>query len=184
MKSDDDNGMQINSQPGLARAIGFSATVRINYPRELSWKQKWNDIEHQLEDLRTLYFERPAISNVQVRILVEGVLKSCRELADWLWENPSVPLTKKQVETFMYGNPHLKIADGLAQTSKHFRREVTRKCPDPITAWFDWVEIPCKAQIRWDSQLGGHEGHADALQIAQDCVEAWRTYLKAHHNLL
>ena len=64
----------------------ITAAASVGHPKQSTWQMTWRDIEHQLAELEESYLERPATSNVTVRLMVEHLLKSCRELSDWLWE--------------------------------------------------------------------------------------------------
>ena len=50
------------------------------HPQKSIRQMKWRDIEYQLTELKAYDLERPPISNVTVRLMVEHSLKSCREL--------------------------------------------------------------------------------------------------------
>jgi hypothetical protein len=118
--------------------------------------------------------------NDQVRRVVEGFFKDCRELADWLWQDhEDTGLDKPTVIAFMMTDPDLRIADGFAQTSKHHTRRGSRLNPDPITARIKDVSVGpsgSRVFIDWWRPSGAH-GMEDALDLARKCVNAWQRFL-------
>ena len=80
--------MHLQGSVALSVGATFSATVQIGYQAQSPWQQKWINIEYQLRNLDELYTGQPAPSNITVLVLIEGLFKSCRESADWLWEDP------------------------------------------------------------------------------------------------
>jgi len=148
--------------------------VTIGHKKQGSWQQKWMDTEWLLADLRKLY-GTDTVSNVTLRILIEAVLKTCRELADWLWEHPSeTRMTSKQVLKFVHADPALSVCDGLAQTSKHNRRSQGK---DPLTAWVAEV-TDNSATVKWENASGSVTGQRDALELCEACADAWLAFLK------
>jgi hypothetical protein len=73
-------------------------------------------------------------------------------------------------------DPALRLADGIAQTTKHHTRTFGT---DPITARITDITIGPGgryAKISW-SQPSGAKGSEDALDLARRCVDAWRRFL-------
>lgn len=102
---------------------------------------------------------RSPLSNVVVELIVEDYFKTCRELADALWQNPAVPLSKTDVMTFMHSDPYLILCDAIAQTVKHdLRQPRTKKDPDPLSAWIDWYATSAGLQIRWENVSQSRSG--------------------------
>ena len=53
----------------------LTAAASVGHPKHSTWHMKWCYIEHQLAELEEYYLERPPISNVTVRLMVEQSLK-------------------------------------------------------------------------------------------------------------
>ncbi|ACV77915.1 hypothetical protein [Nakamurella multipartita] len=170
--------IQVVAADGFA-FMGMTASVSIGHNKQGAWQQKWIDVEWQLAELRQLYGV-DSTGNVALRIQIENVLKTCRELADWLWEHPNeTRLTEDQLLTFVRTHPELSICDGFAQTSKHnIRVSKSKNPPDLITAWVERVDSSGVASIKWESQSGAVTGQRDALELCEVCADAWLKFLK------
>jgi hypothetical protein len=165
------------AHPATAEVVVPTPTIGIGYPPHRPWQQKWQDIEHGLERIESAYdVTQGQYGNEDVRRFVEGFFKDCRELADWLWQDhQSTGLNKTAVMAAVMADPHLRLADGVAQTIKHHTRTGT----DPITARITDITIGpggCYAKIGW-SRPSGAKGSEDALALARKCVDAWRRFL-------
>lgn len=152
-------------------------TIGVGYNPHRPWQQKWQDVEHGLQQIETAYdVTQGQYGNEHVRRVVEGFFKDCRELADWLWQDlQSIGLDEPTIRTFMRSDPDLRLADAIAQTIKHHTRTGT----DPITARITDITIGPggrHAKIGW-SQPSGAKGSEDALDLASKCVGAWRQFL-------
>jgi hypothetical protein len=79
---------------------------------------------------KSAYTAKEGQSNEDVRRIVEDLFKTCRELADWLWQNTNV--NKSTVIGLIRRSPSLRLADAMAQTTKHHTRRSGKD--DPITA--------------------------------------------------
>ncbi len=62
----------------------LTATGSVGHLKQRTWQTKWRDIEHRLAELEEYYAARPAVSSVTVRLMVEHLITSCRELGDRL----------------------------------------------------------------------------------------------------
>jgi hypothetical protein len=165
------------AHPATAQVVVPTPTIGIGYNPHRPWQEKWQDVEHGLERIESAYdVTQGQYGNEDVRRFVEGFFKDCRELADWLWQDhQSTGLNKAIVMGFVMADPALRLADGIAQTTKHHTRTGT----DPITARItDITTGPGGryAKIGW-SRPGGAKGSEDALHLARKCVDAWRRFL-------
>jgi hypothetical protein len=163
--------------PATAKVVVPTPTIGIGYNPHRPWQQKWQDVQHGLERIESAYdVTQGQYGNEDVRRFVEGFFKDCRELADWLWQDhQSTGLNKPTVMAAVMADPHLRLADGLAQTIKHHTRTGT----DPITARITDITIGPGgryAKIGW-SQPSGAKGSEDALDLARRCMDAWRRFL-------
>jgi hypothetical protein len=124
------------AHPATAKVVVPTPTIGIGYNPHRPWQQKWQDVEYGLEQVESAY-DAPQgwYDNEHMRRVVEGFFKDCRELADWLWQDHlSTGLDKKTVMNDMMADPDLRLADAIAQTTKHHTRKPSRTNPDPITA--------------------------------------------------
>jgi hypothetical protein len=137
------------------------------------WEQKWRDVLDELQRMERACAREEGQSTDDVRRAVEGFFKTCRELADWLWQNGG--LAKPIVMSFVLSDPRLRLADAVAQTTKHH----TRTGDDPITARITEIRSApegISAKISW-SRPSGTSGAEDALDLARKCVQSWQGFL-------
>jgi len=119
------------AQTAEVRVVVPRPTIAIGYNEHRPWRQKWQDMLHALEELDSAYATEEGQGNEDVRRMVEDFFEICRELADWLWQDKqNANVSESAVTGFVRNDPHLRLADGMAQTTKHH----TRKGNDPITA--------------------------------------------------
>jgi hypothetical protein len=162
------------AQTATAKVEAFMPTIAIGYGDPRPWEQKWQDVLHSLQQIERAYTTRDFESNEDIRRAVEGFFKTCRELADWLWQNGG--LEKSAVMKFVLDDPHLRLADAVAQTTKHHTRHGK---DDPITARIVEIRsspVGVTAKIGW-SRASGATGSEDARDLARECVQAWRKFL-------
>lgn len=162
------------AQTATARAEAFMPTIAIGYGDPRPWEQKWQDLLHALQEIERAYITREFESNEDVRRAVEGFFKTCRELGDWLWQNGGYD--RAAVLKFMLDDPHLLLADAIAQTTKHHTRHGK---DDPITARITEIRsspVDVHATIGW-SRASGATGSGDARDLARECVQSWRRFL-------
>ena len=96
----------------------LKATASVGYNPHRPWQQKWHDVEHGLDQIENAYAQE-AMNNEDVRRIVEGFVKSCRELADWLWEDTqNSNVSKKTVMDFVTNDSAMNVCDGMANTIK------------------------------------------------------------------
>lgn len=105
---------------------------------------------------------KDGLSNEDVRRDIEGFFRACREMADWLWQNTS--LSKSTVMKRVRNSHYLRLADAIAQTTKHHTRTVTNQNPNPITAGIAEIRITgdgARVRIDWSRPSGstGQEMH-------------------------
>lgn len=151
-------------------------TIGIGYEGPRSWREKWNDVLHGIEQLEGVYATKEGQGNDDVRRAVENFFRPCRELADSLWQDKSTGLNKSTVMQSVLSDPDLRLADAAANTIKHFTREGT----DPITARVFYVSVGpegASARIDWSRPSLARSYSRDALKLARKCVQAWRGFL-------
>ena len=117
----------------------ITAAAAADHPQKSIWQMKWRDIEYQLTELKAYNLERPPISNVTVRLMVEHSLKSCRELGLWLWETADLSQGKRTTaaRSRCYNRPVHRWRRGWA--GEAMSHEVRLGCcstvAPPTTAW-------------------------------------------------
>jgi hypothetical protein len=167
---------RVMAQTAEVRVVALRPTIAIGYNEHRPWRQKWQDLSLALEQLEGAYATEEGQGNEHIRRMVEDFFETCRELADWLWQDKqNANVTKSAAMGFVMGDRHLRLADAMAQTTKHH----TRQGSDPITARITEIRVGpdgARAQIGW-SRVSGENGSEDALDLARSCVGAWRGFL-------
>jgi hypothetical protein len=160
--------------------VVISGSVLVGNPKQKPWQRKWLEVEHQLAALEDYYANRSPLSNIVAELIAENYFKTCRELADALIQNPTVPISKTQIMSLVHSNPDLKLCDAFAQTVKHNLRKPTQDNPDPISAWIEWFDTTAGIQIAWENPSATLVGGDDALDLARRCKAAWDAFLGKH----
>jgi hypothetical protein len=164
------------AQTAVARVAVLRPTIAIGYNEPRPWQQKWQDVLHALEQLERAYVTEEGQGNEHVRRLVEDFFTTCRELADWLWQDKqNTGLDESAVRALMRDDP-LRLADAMAQTTKHH----TRWGNNPITARVSEIRVAAdgaRAQIGW-FRPSGERGSEDARDLARRCVDAWQNFIE------
>lgn len=136
------------AQPATVHVGVPRPTIAIGYNAPRPWKQKWQDVLDARGKVTSAYTTKEGQGNEDVRRVVEDFFKTCRELADWLWENADVD--KSAVRGLMERSPSLRLADAMAQTTKHHTRQPRER--DPITARITEIRVGpdgASARIGW-----------------------------------
>jgi hypothetical protein len=113
---------------------------------------------------------------------VTAFFNECYHLADWLIEDPSLSLSADEVWTYMQTEP-LATVDAICNTSKHHtRRSRSKKTPPGSTARIRGGAYGVRvARVTIELHFGTPNRQSfDALQLAQEAVQSWRDFLKAH----
>ena len=164
---------RVTAATATVRVYAPIPTIGIGYTDPRPWEQKWQDLLDAQRKVKTAYKGRQG--NEDVRRTIEDFFNTCRELADWLWENTSID--ESAVRGLIRRSPSLRLADAMAQTTKHHTRQSRRG--DPITARitnFSSGPDGISVQIGW-SRPSGASGSEEALDLARRCVKAWRRFL-------
>jgi hypothetical protein len=163
------------AEGGGVRATAFNATVKITPNPQRPWPRKWRDLLQSLDQIEAIYGQND-IDDEKIRRVVEGFFKESRELPDWIKSD----IGNGDALKTMYADPDLKLADGMAQTTKHREREIpNRREPDPITARVETIRGSAdgvRVEIGW-TRLGS-AGTEDALDLGNRCVVAWRGFFQ------
>jgi hypothetical protein len=155
---------------GVAESVGLAddAHIRIEYGPDRPWEQKWGDVTRLFAEIERVYATR-AGSTDDVREAVETYFKATRELADWVKHK-----TGKDALALVNTDPALKICDGFAQTLKHHTRTKVGSISARIFN-IDTAPPGVRVEIAWRVD-SGPETTVDALDLARDCMAAWRRW--------
>ena len=107
---------------------------------------------------------------------------NCFHLKDWIIEDPHVPATRGQVETYINNTPALALCADLCNALKHFtlrRRTRTGSQPHPGARNYSLNVGGGEATLGMRLTITNAGQSYDAFQIASDSLEAWVTFLNA-----
>jgi hypothetical protein len=162
------------AQLATARGVVHAPTVVIGFTAPRPWRQKLQDLVDALVPIEHSYATNKGLSSEAVRRDIENFFRYCRELADWLWQNTGV--NEQTVMQFVRNSHYLRLADAMAQTTKHH----TRAGKNPITAQIEEMSgnpDGFRARIDW-SRPSGSSGSRDALELARGCVRSWKRFVR------
>jgi len=163
------------AQLATAQGVVHQPSSVIGFTTPRPWKQKLQDLVDALEPIEHGYKTNQGLSSEGVRRDIENFFKICRELADWLWQNAGV--SEQTVMQYVRNSHYLRLADAMAQTTKHHTRTFGK---NPITAQIAELRgTPDGYRVRIDwSRPSGSIGSRDALELARGCVRSWRRFVR------
>ena len=135
----------------------------------------WVEVESRLERLRSWYSGNGPVNVSELYNEATAYFVACYQLKDQLKRDPGVPRDlKDEVEDFVHQQNVLGLVGGIANTYKHGQRtrtcDITRVVVEESGAF---ATITCRTK-------DGHEVSRDCLDLAEEAVRAWRTYLREH----
>jgi hypothetical protein len=141
----------------------------------------WAEVRESLCTVRGWYAGGQGMNVTELRAASVAFFVSCFHLRDHIEEDPAVPQpTRAQVRDYIKNNPSLQLAADIANTYKHSKRSGgQRACritevsirPAGSTLTFAWTDTH------------GRSCRADCLDLAEQAVDAWRTFLQIHDLL-
>jgi hypothetical protein len=149
----------------------------VKYGEQRPWSNHWYDVQQELRAVEAACQPGANRDNQSLKRSFETFFTVCFHFGDWLWEDQSTGLTKRQVENFIDSDPALRVCEGLANTKKHRTRR-KMNAMTVVIAEVHYDRTGSRAIVEWtEMQRSGSE---DALDLARRCVVAWERYLKAN----
>src|SRR5688572_28504669 len=107
---------------GAIRPQGSIASMGVKYGAQRPWSNHWYDVQQELRAVEAACQPGANRDNQSLKRSFETFFTVCFHFGDWLWEDQSTGLTKRQVENFIDSDPALRVCEGLANTKKHRTR--------------------------------------------------------------
>ena len=166
-------------QAHLAIAAVASAAVGLERTRSLNshWHEKWLRVAAAYDELARIYGKTEFIASEKFEALLAAFFGTCNDLREWVSEdNVNLPqVSKSDVLAFMKLNQCIEIANALANKDKHFSRHPGKMIAEIRTT------TSGASGVRATIEHGptGTETTVDSLDLANDCLAAWRSWLQA-----
>jgi hypothetical protein len=139
------------------------------------WQAMWAEVESRLDRLRSWYAGNGPVNVSELYNEVTAYFVACYQLKDQIKRDPGVPRDLRDgVEDFVHQQDILNLVGDIANTYKH--GQLSRTC--------DITQVVVRqtgafATITCWTRDGG-EDSKDSLDLAEEAVQAWRTYLREH----
>lgn len=139
------------------------------------WQAMWAEVESRLDRLQSWYAGNGLVNVSELCNEVTAYFVACYQLKDQLRRDPGVPLdVRGKVEDFVHQDKILDLVGDIANTYKHGQRkrtcDITRAVTEPSGTF---VTITCRTK-------GGREDSRDCLELAEEALRAWRTFLREY----
>lgn len=109
----------------------------------------------------------------------------CYHIKDWIKNEPKFiedTLIGEKVENYINTNPHLCLCAGLANGTKHFKRNSNPRYSDTMPTLNLNAEASNKVVFTYTvTQSNGVK--MDALQLAKKCIRAWDKFIARNTEL-
>jgi hypothetical protein len=172
-----DNGiiLRVKSKETLVVAQDGSLGLGIEHARE--WQHVWRGIE-DASILGTQDEKITAAAVADARSKLEHVFNECLNLRDHLDTDPTVPITKKQIDIAIDAHPMLALTVDIANTTKHavLKRRLRSGHAPKILAVSGAVTGD-GWMLRMEIEHGGNT--LDGVTVAREAVAAWRSLLSS-----
>lgn len=165
--------LRVKSKETLVITQDGSLGLGIEHARE--WQHVWLGIE-DASILRTQNGKITAAAVADARRELEHVFNECLNLRDYLDTNPTVPITKRQIDVAIDAHPMLALTVDIANTTKHavLKRRLHSGHPPKIVAVSGAVTSE-GWMLRMEIEHGGNT--LDGVTVATEAVAAWRSLL-------
>jgi hypothetical protein len=154
--------------------------VVITRADERPWQEKWVLILHNRDRLERIYNRQiQGAGSLDAESTANYVLIECHNLKDWLgWTKPA-GITKDKVEDFFKNSTPLREAEAVSDSHKHHTRWKGRMLAR--IRRFESGAVGCRVEyeMHWGDPTQSYT--KDALDLANECVEAWRKFLLTHN---
>lgn len=168
-------------------AVMDSVTIKITPPPYLPWSIKWRAVLRSHTALAEAYEETPVGGNLEVDSRVYVLFGDINDVGDWIEgdakHDPSLKSVRGKAKAHRYAEQPLRIAAGIANVYKH--HTITAKAKyDPVTARIESTSGVAgggsSVVIEYTSPKHRDAEEIDALDLANECLDSWRSFLAKH----
>lgn len=141
-----------------------------------TWERRWRLLKHRLQRLREGYSPERPLNFEELEDAADSFFLASHSMFDWLHQDPSLPsITKPMVLSSVRASLPLEICEGYAITSKHMVPQTTRM-QARIKSYHSagtkvWLDIEYGLADQAKQTI-------DALELAEQCYEAWKVFLQ------
>ena len=162
------------------------------------WREQWERVLRMLARVQTVYDGRTEGGTADAKDDVYSFFQNVHHLRDWLWNDTTSGLKKRQINAVIKRSTKLRICGDLCNGSKHSKLDQQPWTGDPGTA-ITKNDVNIEAPTARAFALGGGEqpvmppptpgvvrhkfyvqsggNEYDALDLAKDAVSTWRAFL-------
>ncbi len=143
-----------------------------------TWREQWERVLIGLHRIEQLTKGHSPTDFAGATFDLYGFFQHCFHLADWI-ENDDT-LSESAREGAMYyarHNPVLRICADIANRSKHSLLDRRTYTGDPDTGLgSNDVNVKLGEGVSYYFVMKSNDTPLPALQLARDCIEAWKVY--------
>lgn len=171
------NKRSIHAAAAMAASLTMTGTlsITVEYNPVGSWEDQWRRTLRHLDEIKAAY--SGSRSTEDLTQAVQQFFVACWHLNDYIRnDKTNLPtLDEARLQAYRSADPYLPVAQAFANTFKHLYRtrpgdpvarvKSTRIGPPGNTATVSY-EVPPQSEVEYD-----------ALQLAENCVNAWGVFL-------
>ena len=168
----------VEAQVADAQVQASSLTVRVEHTRPRPWETKWQDVLSALDRIRGMADGSHRVaSNREGERATEQFFEDCYALAEWIeGDTRATPkVAGGEAVRFRESDPHLQLCADICNSIKHHTRRPNRPHGGILATTMGESSIRFTIEVE---RRSGSTMWVDALDLAEDCVEAWRSFLR------
>lgn len=156
-------------------AVVEDVGVKLTKGDDRPWLAKWRLVLESLKGVEEAY-STPHFSVNEVEQRALSFFLNCHALAEWLKTRLPNGITKSDISKYVKKSNVLSACADIANTDKHPKRN-HGKTAHVREAQTGKTGASILIEVGWGEP---DAEHFDALQLATDCLEAWRTFFADH----
>jgi|SRR6266487_1571412 len=144
------------------------------------WQGQWARVQRRLDGVRDVYADTPSPGTEGALDSVLCFFEAIHHLRDWLGNDPAITVKEADCNALINKNLSLRLCGDLANGSKHLK--LTSTWTGDLSTTIPGSEAnvllgPGTVAHRFHVESGGRR--YDALQVAEDGVAEWATFLSS-----
>ncbi len=143
--------------------------------QEPKYKEQYNRMMRWYEVFKTTNFGRVHDRNSDFyQDEVYAFFMNCYHLKEWIKNDNTLPIPKPHVEKFINHETCLSLCADICNSIKHLENE-NRSLLDPKFAG-RYYKLGATISIKYTIET--KNGQMDAFELASQCIEKWKDFLK------
>jgi hypothetical protein len=162
------------------RVTGRNLESSLVYEGPRPWHEQWLTVLNRLERLRDAYDPLCTLSSDDMKRQAHDFFVECWTLKDWLQSDDvsALPASKAVLDGYCSKESPLRVCQAMANVKKHRQLDSPEKLSARISRL---TQKPTgrALTITYGSSVEP-DRHVDALDLAEQSVNAWRRFLRQH----